>query len=71
MWRFLKGKRHLRASAPLYTNWRTAIGKQGLESGLISAPFGRSTEELISDLCPLISVYPLSPNLYMYLMADL
>jgi transcriptional regulator of arginine metabolism len=25
MWRFLKGKRHLTASVPLYTNWRTAI----------------------------------------------
>ncbi len=30
MWRFLKGKRHLRASAPLYTNWRTAIGQRTL-----------------------------------------
>ncbi len=25
MWRFLKGKRHLAASASLYTNWRTAV----------------------------------------------
>ena len=26
VWRFLKGKRHLTASASLYTNRRTAIG---------------------------------------------
>ena len=25
VWRFLKGKCHLTASASLYTNWRTAI----------------------------------------------
>ncbi len=28
MWRFLKGKRHLTASASLYTNWRTAIEEE-------------------------------------------
>jgi hypothetical protein len=27
VWRFLKGKRHLTASASFYTNWRTALGK--------------------------------------------
>ena len=27
VWRFLKGKRHLTASASLNTNWRTSIGK--------------------------------------------
>jgi hypothetical protein len=26
MWRFPKEKRHVRVVAPLYTNWRTAIG---------------------------------------------
>ncbi len=26
MWRLLKAKRHLTASVPLHTNWRTAIG---------------------------------------------
>ena len=30
MWRFLKGKRHLTASVPLYTNCRTAMGRRPL-----------------------------------------
>ncbi len=41
MWRFLKGKRHLTASVPLYTNWRTAIGVGGGQVDALKCRFSQ------------------------------
>ena len=46
MWSFLKGKCHLTASVPLYTNWRTAV----INQHLTDSRRGKNTHLPLADL---------------------